>query len=66
MTPFENGQQKTGGMCTKEKHGHIKIQKGVFIFYFILSFLLKRFVSFKSGLLTSLKKENQTKNLKEM
>lgn len=66
MTPFENGQGKTGEMCTKEKNVHIKIQKGRFIFFFIISFSLTTSISFRSGSLTSLKKENQTKNLKEM
>lgn len=66
MTPFENGQGKTGGMCTEEKHVHIKIQKGRFIFFFIINFSLTRLISFRSGSLTSLKKENQTKILKDM
>lgn len=66
MTAFENGRGKTGGMCTKVKHAHIKIQKGRSIFFFIISFSFTRLISFTSGSLASLKKENQTKNLKEM
>lgn len=41
-TPSENGQGKTGGMCTKEKHVHIKIQKGRFIFFLQHKFLINR------------------------
>lgn len=59
MNPFANGQGEKGGTCTKDKHVHIKIQKGRAYFFFSnRGFSLTRFVSFRSGSLTGLKKEN--------